>query len=107
MGRAVIAPSGEQIEIAAGAHRAVVVTIGGGLRSYFVAGRELVDGYAADQMCASSRGQVLIPWPNRLQDGRYEFDGARHQLSLNEPEHRNAIHRLVRWANWTTAEREP
>src|SRR5262249_53784675 len=73
----------------------------------FVAGRELVDGYAADQMCASSRGQVLIPWPNRLQDGRYEFDGARHQLSLNEPERRNAIHGLVRWVAWAATKRDP
>jgi aldose 1-epimerase len=69
--------------------------------------RELVDGYRADEMSSSARGQVLIPWPNRLQDGRYEFDGRRHQLPLNEPEHRNAIHGLVRWAAWTTAEREP
>ena len=107
MGRAVIAPSGEQIEIAAGAQRAVVVTVGGGLRSYVVGGRELVDGYGADQMCSSSRGQVLIPWPNRLQDGSYEFDGSRHQLSLNEPERRNAIHGLVRWLAWTATKRDP
>jgi aldose 1-epimerase len=30
-------------------------------------------------MCSSGRGQVLIPWPNRLEDGSYEFDGRRHQ----------------------------
>ena len=102
-----IAPSGEQIEIAAGDQRAVVVEVGGGLRSYSAGGRELVDGYRADEMCSSGRGQVLIPWPNRLQDGSFEFDGRRHQLPLNESEHRNAIHGLVRWATWTTAEREP
>jgi aldose 1-epimerase len=107
MGRAVIAPSGEQIEIAAAGQRAVVVTVGGGLRSYVVEGRELVDGYGADQMCSSSRGQVLIPWPNRLQDGSYEFDGVRHQLSLNEPKRRNAIHGLVRWLAWTATKRDP
>ena len=28
-------------------------------------------------------GQVLIPWPNRLEDGSYEFDGRRHQLPLD------------------------
>jgi len=55
----------------------------------------------------SGRGQVLIPWPNRLQDGSYEFDGRRQQLPLNEPERRNAIHGLVRWATWTVAEQEP
>jgi aldose 1-epimerase len=103
----VIAPSGEQITITAGDQQAVVVEVGGGLRSYSAGGRELVDGYRADEMSSSGRGQVLIPWPNRLQDGSYEFNGQRYQLPLNEPEHRNAIHGLVRWVAWTAAEHEP
>jgi aldose 1-epimerase len=103
----VIRPSGQQIEIAAGDQQAVVVEVGGGLRSYSAGGRELLDGYRADEMSSSGRGQVLIPWPNRLQDGSYEFDGRRHQLPLNEPEHGNAIHGLVRWTAWTAADREP
>jgi aldose 1-epimerase len=57
-------------------------------------------------MSSSGRGQVLIPWPNRLQDGSYEFNGRRYQLPLNEPEHHNAIHGLVRWSTWTATERE-
>jgi aldose 1-epimerase len=93
----VIRPSGEQIEIAAGDQKAVVVEVGGGLRSYSAGGRALIDGYGVDEMCSSGRGQALMPWPNRLQDGSYEFDGRRHQLPLNEPERRNAIHGLVRW----------
>jgi aldose 1-epimerase len=103
----VIAPSGKQITIAAGDQQAVIVEVGGGLRSYCAGGRELVDGYGADAMSSSGRGQVLMPWPNRLQDGTYEFDGRRHQLPLNEPERRNAIHGLVRWATWNAAEQEP
>jgi aldose 1-epimerase len=103
----VIAPSGEQITIVAGDQQAVVVEVGGGLRSYSAGGRELIDGYRADEMSSSGRGQVLIPWPNRLQDGSYEFDRQRHQLPLNEPERRNAIHGLVRWAAWTATEHEP
>jgi aldose 1-epimerase len=47
---------------------------------------------------------VLVPWPNRLEDGAYEFGGRRHQLALTEPEHGNAIHGLVRWAAWTICE---
>jgi aldose 1-epimerase len=103
----VIPPSGEQIEIATGDQRAVIVEVGGGLRSYAIGDREFLDGYGADEMSSSGRGQVLIPWPNRLQDGSYEFDGRRHQLPLNEPQHGNAIHGLVRWAAWTATEREP
>lgn len=102
-----IAPSGKQITIAFADQQAVIVEVGGGLRSYRVGDRELVDGYGADQMSSSGRGQLLIPWPNRLQDGSYEFDGRRHQLPLNEPERGNAIHGLVRWATWNATEQEP
>jgi aldose 1-epimerase len=101
----VICPSGEQVEIASGDQRAVIVEVGGGLRSFSADGREVLDGYAPDEMCASGRGQVLMPWPNRLEDGRYEFDGRSHQVPLNEPEQRNAIHGLVRWCAWTVGER--
>jgi aldose 1-epimerase len=102
-----IAPSGKQITIVANDQQAVVVEVGGGLRSYSIGGRELLDGYGADEMSSSGRGQVLIPWPNRLQDGSYEFNGASYQLPLNEPERRNAIHGLVRWSAWSATEREP
>ena len=50
---------------------------------------------------------VLLPWPNRIEDGAYEFDGRLYQLALNEPEQRNAIHGLVRWSAWSISEREP
>jgi aldose 1-epimerase len=103
---AAIAPSGEQVELVHGDRRAVVVGVGAGLRTYAVGGRDVLDGYAVDELCTSGRGQVLMPWPNRIEDGSYEFDGRRHQLPLTEVEARNAIHGLVRWATWAVAERE-
>jgi aldose 1-epimerase len=102
----VLAPSGEQVEIALGEQRAVLVGVGGGLRSYAVAGNDLIDGYGIAEMSTSGRGQVLIPWPNRVQAGSYEFGGRSHQLALDEPSAGNAIHGLVRWAGWRVAERE-
>jgi aldose 1-epimerase len=60
------------------------VEVGGALRRYEVNGVELLDGYGEDEMCSGARGQPLIPWPNRLRDGRYEFDGATQQLPLSE-----------------------
>jgi len=99
--------SGDEIVLADGDQRAVVDEVGGGIRSYTARGRELLDGYPAGQTSTSGRGQVLIPWPNRLEDGSYEFDGQRYQLELNEPENQNAIHGLVRWEPWSVGEREP
>jgi aldose 1-epimerase len=100
-------PSGQQFEIAFEDQRVVAVEVGGGLRSYSVEGTDVIDGYGVDAMATGGRGQLLIPWPNRLQDGRYEFGGRRHQLPLTEPEHSNAIHGLVRWVAWRAREQEP
>jgi aldose 1-epimerase len=99
-------PSGEQIEIAHGEQRAVVVEVGGALRTYAVGGRAILNGYSEAEMCAGGRGQPLLPWPNRVRDGRYEWDGRSLQLDISEPERNNAIHGLTRWRNWRIAERE-
>jgi aldose 1-epimerase len=101
------APSGDQIGISHGDQRAVVVEVGGALRTYSAGARELLDGYGADEMSRSGRGQVLLPWPNRIQDGSYEFAGRRHQLPINDVEEQDAIHGLVRWAAWRARERDP
>lgn len=98
-------PSGSQFELVHGRQRAVVVEVGAGLRDYRVAGRPVVDGYGEQEMCDAGRGQVLIPWPNRIEDGRYSFAGQPQQLPLTEPARHNAIHGLVRWATWEVAER--
>jgi aldose 1-epimerase len=94
-------PSGEQYELELGAARAVVVEVGGGLRTY----GDVLLGYGADEMCTSGRGQVLAPWPNRLAGGTYEWEGGRLQLPLNDLETGSAIHGLVRWASWSAVER--
>ena len=99
--------SGYQVELSRGNQRAVVVEVGGGLRAYTVDGVDVLDGYGPDEICTVGRGQMLIPWPNRIRDGTYEWEGAELQLDLSEPPRRNAIHGLVRWCNWTVQDRGP
>jgi aldose 1-epimerase len=99
-------PSGEQFEIAHGEQRATIVEVGGGIRAYSHGGRDVLEPYPLDRMCDGAHGAVLVPWPNRLGDGSYEFDGERHQLDLSEPDKRNAIHGLLRWVPWRAVERE-
>jgi aldose 1-epimerase len=101
-----LAPSGEQIELSSGDQRAVVVEVGGGLRSFNVGERAVLDGYAVDELCSGGRGQPLIPWPNRVRDGRYEWEGEELQLDISEPALDNAIHGLLRWCNWRVRERK-
>ena len=94
-------PSGRQHTIVHGADHVTIVEVGAGLRTYVAGGREVLDGYAEGALADGSRGEVLAPWPNRIGDGRYVWDGVEHQLPLSEPARGNAIHGLVRFAPWT------
>ena len=99
-------PSGEQFEIHAGDQRATIVEVGGGIREYVVAERPVLDPYAVETMCDGAHGAPLIPWPNRLADGRYSFDGDDYRVSLTEPDKQNAIHGFLRWRSWAAVEHE-
>jgi aldose 1-epimerase len=94
------APTGEQYEIASGSHRAVVTEVGATLRSFSVEGRDVVRGFGVEEMSTAGRGQNLIPWPNRIRDGRYTFSGVNQQLALSEPARHNASHGLARYVPW-------
>jgi aldose 1-epimerase len=97
----VASPTGQQWRIGHGRQEVVVCEVGATLRAYTVEGQPVVDGFGPNEWSHSGRGQVLAPWPNRLADGRYEFNGVRAQAALDEPERHNAIHGLVRWMPWT------
>jgi aldose 1-epimerase len=100
-------PSGEQFEIVHGEQRATIVEVGGGIREYSCGGRQVLEPYPLLEMCDGAHGAVLLPWPNRLADGRYRFDGRELQLALSEPAKGNAIHGLARWRAWRALEFGP
>ena len=99
-------PSGDQFEISGGGYRAVVTESGGALRLLEHEGRPLLDGFGEDETSFGGRGQLLVPWPNRLRDGAYTFDGRDLQLPLTEPRLHNASHGLVRWVAWNREEHQ-
>jgi aldose 1-epimerase len=93
-------PTGAQFELRRGRQRLVVTEIGAGVRSWTVAGQELLASFSPGEYDAAFCGRVLVPWPNRVRDGRYAFDGAEHRLELTEPERGNALHGLVLHSRW-------
>src|SRR5581483_10238328 len=101
------APSGEQFQLAFGDQRATVVEVGAGVRSYRVGDRDVLDPYPQEAICDGGHGAVLIPWPNRVADGRYSFDTATYQLPITDVGNNAAIHGLLRWRPWQCLERAP
>ena len=95
--------SGEQFELSAGDYRATIASVGASLRELTWQGRHLVVPFDAHEIRPDYRGAVLAPWPNRVVDGKYQFDGLEHQLALTEPERGHALHGLVVWQDFTGA----
>ena len=98
--------TGNSFGIEAGAHRATIVEVGAGLQRYTVDGSDVTCAYGEDELPPKACGITLVPWPNRIREGRYTFDGVDYQLALTEPKARNAIHGLGRWARWAVVEHE-
>jgi aldose 1-epimerase len=95
---------GEDFVIRSGPYSAVVTEVGATLRLLRHGDRDLVVGFEPTELRPVYRGAVLVPWPNRVVDGRYRFGGAVHQLPLTEPDRRHALHGLVSWAPWRMIE---
>ena len=93
--------TGHQYHIGAGPYRATVTELGAGLRELLYDDQPLIAGYQPGELPPGGAGQLLTPWPNRIDGGRYTFGGVEHQLALTEPDRGNAIHGLTRWTAWT------
>jgi aldose 1-epimerase len=93
-------PSGRQFEISYGDQRATIVEVGGGVRSYDRGGRAVLEAYDRDVASDGAHGAVLLPWPNRLADGKYRFDDVDYQVGLTEPAKSNAIHGFLMWQSF-------
>ena len=93
-----------EVEITSGDARLAVDLRGGAMRALTVGDRELLDGYAAGTVPGGSRGRVLLPWPNRIRDGRWSWGGRDLQLELAGPGKPVAMHGLVGWQPWAVLE---
>jgi len=60
----------------------------------------IIDGYktvqdSSDNLGTTFKGSNLFPFPNRIADGKYAFEGENYVLPLNFPQENNAIHGLI------------
>ena len=99
--------TGTQYEISAGEYQATITELGAGLRELSHQGLPAIAGYPADELPPGGAGQLLAPWPNRIDGGRYVLGGETHQLDLSEPAAGNAIHGLTRWSAWSAVQHSP
>lgn len=88
--------SGEYVEIIPG--------LGGILNKFTIKHQgkflSIIDGFISDDDFYKNNGSSfksnkLSPFPNRIKDGKYHFNGELHELELNFPQENNSIHGLL------------
>jgi aldose 1-epimerase len=99
-------PSGLQFRLTFDDQVATVVEVGAAVREFRVGERDVFQSYAESAFSTGFHGAVLVPWPNRLADGHYTFDGDEYQVAISEPSRMTALHGLSPWRPWALVEHE-
>lgn len=94
------APTGLQFELTkstpSGDAVAVITEVAASLRLLSIGGVLLTEPYPVDTVPPFCDGIVLVPWPNRIEDGEWTHEGVVQTLDITEPDRHNALHGLLR-----------
>ncbi|MBC8100988.1 MAG: aldose epimerase [Cytophagales bacterium] len=66
--------------------------------------RDIITSYTSVAGKVGGQGDVLIPFPGRVSDGRYTFEGKTHQMERKDKDGPNAIHGFFRSEIWKITE---
>ncbi|CAN5894808.1 aldose 1-epimerase family protein [soil metagenome] len=93
----------DYIRLHNGGYAGAVDPQGAALRSLTHDGADLVEPSRGVEG-STFAGALLAPWPNRIGDATYDFDGAQHRLPVNESRRGHAIHGLAYALDWDVLE---
>ncbi|PWH06944.1 galactose mutarotase [Brachybacterium endophyticum] len=90
--------------ITAGPYVAEVSEVGATLEGLTVDGRDLLLRSPDEGPMLFYRGAIVAPWPNRIGDGLYTWDGEELQVPITEVERHNALHGLLSFQAYEVVE---
>lgn len=100
-------PTGHRHVLTTGRATAEITEVGASLRALQIDGVDLVPRYPDDLPAPAASGVVLVPWPNRVRDGRWAQRGTEYQLAITEPKLGNASHGLLRFMPYRVVASQP
>jgi len=76
-------------------HAAINLNEGGRLCTVTLNDQQIISDQDGFPYAQSSASAIMFPFVNRVEDGKYSFEGKTYQLPRNEVEKNNAIHGLL------------
>jgi aldose 1-epimerase len=98
--------SGNEFKLGTDGYEAIITRRAAALRQLTYQGRNLIVPFAAGEPIPDYRGIIAAPWPNRIADGKYSFDGIDHELPVNEHARQTSLHGLAFDKDWTVKEND-
>jgi aldose 1-epimerase len=83
--------------------RLVVSPYGASIRGLSRGDKAIITHYSGAENKVGGQGDVLIPFPGRINHGAYTLDGRSYQMEINDKEGPNAIHGFLRTVVWDIA----
>jgi aldose 1-epimerase len=96
--------TGNQYSISFGDYSAVVTELGAILRVLKWKDKDLLASFDANETVPCCNGYVLVPYPNRVEDGTYTFDGKTYSMPIDEPERNTSLHGFGFRSYWNLEE---
>ncbi|MFT4212483.1 MAG: aldose 1-epimerase family protein [Microbacterium sp.] len=100
-------PTGHRHVLRAAHATAEITEVGAALRALRIGDVDLVPRYPDDVPTPAASGVVLVPWPNRVRDGKWRHDDVDYQLAITEPKLGNASHGLLRFTAYRVVDSAP
>ncbi|WP_245953416.1 aldose 1-epimerase family protein [Arthrobacter silvisoli] len=95
-----------EYRIRSGEYSAVITARAAALRELRHGERDIVVPFPAGGPIPDYRGIIAAPWPNRIADGQYTFDGVEYHVPINEPARSCALHGFLFELDWTLDSQE-
>ncbi|MET3919303.1 aldose 1-epimerase family protein [Arthrobacter sp. UYEF20] len=92
--------TGAEYGLRHGEYTAVIAARGAAIRRLRHRERDLVVPFPAGGPNPDFRGVIVAPWPNRIPDGKYTFDGVDYRVPVNEPGRQCALHGFTPELDW-------
>lgn len=89
-----------EITLYSGEYSLTVSAFGAAIRGMRKSGKVIITEFSSPEEQYPGQGDVLMPWPGRIPEGFYMFQGQPCQLPTSANPHKNAIHGLFRNVPW-------
>ncbi|MDO4913898.1 MAG: aldose 1-epimerase family protein [Bifidobacteriaceae bacterium] len=101
------ARTGQQYEITFSDYSAIITEFGAALRKFTYKNEDVIVSLGQNDPIYCCEGQILVPFPGRIQNATYTFENVTYTLPMDEHDRKTALHGFGNKSYWHLVEHNP